>query len=303
MKIKSIVRLLTCLLLLSGLTVPAIACCEGEPPGDPFCFTCEDGVWVLKDWADCGRAATCGDPSCYECVSCICVPVEVSSVTSDKDGACVGCGITFTATTNPPGHESDVEWFAPGGDPSTGFGATFTTHWDTTGTKTVTASLCGTSKSRQVTIAAPTNFHLVEWWDFGDGELELYYEWDSTSGDWQHLDGCLVGEEVIYPGSGPYYEPPDPPFDNWEFPNPTYGSVDATLGYLWDYHLVGGPGFSEPYCNESFTAFQQFRYWDCAGSYTPLLNAPDIIREVFESVLWRYSTTQVPAYAECFISF
>jgi hypothetical protein len=77
--------------------------------------------------------------------------MEMDSVTSNKASACVGCDITFTATTDPTGYEDDVEW-SGGGEPATGSGATFTTHWDTSGTKTVTAELCDSEESKQVTI-------------------------------------------------------------------------------------------------------------------------------------------------------
>ena len=59
MKIKSVVILLICLLLLSGLTLPATACCEGDPPGNPTCYECEEKVWVLKDGKDCGEDVDC----------------------------------------------------------------------------------------------------------------------------------------------------------------------------------------------------------------------------------------------------
>lgn len=85
-------------------------------------------------------------------MSQVCEDDTVASVSADKDEACVGCDITFTATTSPTGLEDDVSW-SGGGSPSTGTGATFTTSWDTTGTKTVTASLCDSSVSEDVTIA------------------------------------------------------------------------------------------------------------------------------------------------------
>jgi hypothetical protein len=45
-----------------------------------------------------------------------------------------------------------VQWSAPGAYYPTGAGKTFATLWLTPGVKTVTASLCGSSKSKQVTI-------------------------------------------------------------------------------------------------------------------------------------------------------
>jgi len=78
-------------------------------------------------------------------------PVAIDSVSSDKDAACAGCTITFTATTIPPDKYGCLEW-SGGGTPATGSGQTFTTSWSTAGTKTVTASCCGSSKPKQVTI-------------------------------------------------------------------------------------------------------------------------------------------------------
>jgi len=151
MRMKYPVVLLITLLLfrLSGL---AIACCEGDPPGNPDCYTCEDGVWVLKDWADCGQDSDCGDPACWDCVDCDCeCDITVNSVSSD-DYACVGCNVTFTA--NVSGSCSCVDW-SGGGDPATANDTCiFITHWDSPGVKTVTAGPdCGDSaKQKQVTV-------------------------------------------------------------------------------------------------------------------------------------------------------
>lgn len=228
---------------------------------------------------------------------------EVASVTSDKDGACVGCSIWFEVTTSPPGYGGYISWSAPGGDPSTSIGPTFWTRWYTPGTKTVTASLCDSScecsKSKQVTVAAPTNFHLVEWWDIGDGDIQIHYEWDSTSGDLEDLDGCVVGEIVYYPyGDPPYYYPPDPPFDNWVIPNPTVvWAKPATDGWLLDTHGKGG-GFSKPYYHTGFTATQYERYRNCLETITTFWGPVSITREVYELVSeWYYSTTKEDAYA------
>ena len=80
------------------------------------------------------------------------IVVEVASVTSDKDNTCIGCDITFTVTTNPAGYYDLIEWSGGGTPPSQSGGATFTTHWDTAGIKTVTATCCDSAKQKQVTI-------------------------------------------------------------------------------------------------------------------------------------------------------
>jgi len=57
--------------------------------------------------------------------------------------------ITFTAEGE---HLDEVSWSAPGGSPATGTGSSFTTKWDSVGTKTVTASCCDTSESIDVAV-------------------------------------------------------------------------------------------------------------------------------------------------------
>ncbi|HUQ68330.1 MAG TPA: glycosyltransferase, partial [Planctomycetaceae bacterium] len=73
---------------------------------------------------------------------------EVTGVEPDTATVCVGTSQTFAAQGE---NLDDVKWSAPGGDPDEGSGATFSTEWDTTGTKTVTASCCDTSASAEVT--------------------------------------------------------------------------------------------------------------------------------------------------------
>lgn len=83
MKIKPLTIFLICL-FLSSFTVPVIACCEGDPPGDyPHCYECEAGVWVLKAGLECGSDSDCEpcqvcnsddcfcDDLCWGCQECI----------------------------------------------------------------------------------------------------------------------------------------------------------------------------------------------------------------------------------------
>lgn len=89
MKIKSIVILLACLLLLSGLTLTAKACCEGDPPGNPTCYECEEGVWVLKDWAECGQHSDCTGECHGGCYLCTCSD-DPSKCTGECHNGCSG---------------------------------------------------------------------------------------------------------------------------------------------------------------------------------------------------------------------
>jgi len=136
-------------------------CPTGECCDDGTCVSscptgecCDDGTCV----SSCPSGQCCDDGTCVSscptgecCDEGNCEPMEMDSVTSNKASACVGCDITFTATTDPTGYEDDVEW-SDGGEPATGSGATFTTHWDISGPKTVTAELCDSNESKQVTV-------------------------------------------------------------------------------------------------------------------------------------------------------
>jgi hypothetical protein len=85
---KYIAVLPTCLLLFAH-TVPAIACCEGDPPGNPDCYECEDGAWVLKDWANCSNDYHCED--CEQCVDCECTCLQDCCTDGDCQ-TCYACG-------------------------------------------------------------------------------------------------------------------------------------------------------------------------------------------------------------------
>lgn len=74
MRKKNIAIFLLSVISLFRLNVPAIACCEGSPPGDPSCYECRDGVWKLKAGAECGQTLDCtfGGEGCEICVDCMC---------------------------------------------------------------------------------------------------------------------------------------------------------------------------------------------------------------------------------------
>jgi hypothetical protein len=250
------------------------------------------GTYEARAW---GQCCICGEWG-SDCA--IVKVVEVASVTSNYQGKCINCDITFIATTDPSGYGDLISW-SGGGNPSTGSGSTFTTNWNTAGTKTVTAT-CGTgSKSKQVTIAAPTNFRETYRESRPDGVLYFEYRWDSTSGNLAHLAGCKVGEKVDYPGGNPYNWP-SPPW-NVSTTNPYIPpEVDASAGLGTDTHGTGGP-FIKPYQAASFTATQVYRYSDCGGSYTTLMGPHSIDRVVYTNPYctsgWTYRITKTGAMA------
>jgi len=71
------------------VNLPVVACCEGSPPGNPDCYKCEDGVWVLEDWAECGQYSDCKGECHGGCYLCTCADDD-SKCASDEccDGTC-----------------------------------------------------------------------------------------------------------------------------------------------------------------------------------------------------------------------
>lgn len=255
------------------------------------CCRCQNCSCVPDD-------SKCGDPDCWDCdnnCDCQC-DITINSVSSD-DYACVGCDVTFTA--NVTGSCSCVDW-SGGGDPASASGTcSFTTHWDTPGTKTVTASPdCGSSEQKQVTIAAPNNFRETYREERENGELYFEYRWGSTSGILAHLQGCKVGEKVDYPGGDDPYCFPSPPWSHcWD--NPTTAEGSATAGFGTDTHLPGT--FVTPYQVAFVPATQIYRYKSCTGNCSTLMGPLSINRYVTGwNPLWRYSIIKSGAYAEIF---
>lgn len=128
--------------------------CNEDCCYDSDCATCYGCVnCSCQCTSECCTDSDCGNPDCWDCVDCDCeCDITINSVSSDKDAACVNCDITFTAYVT--GSCSCVDW-SGGGDPATASDTcTFTTHWDSPGTKTVTATPdCGDgAKQKQVTI-------------------------------------------------------------------------------------------------------------------------------------------------------
>jgi hypothetical protein len=92
MRTKCLVILLTSCLFFR-FSMPVLACCEGNPPGE--CYTCQDGVWVPYGncWGGCDN--------CYSCVNCWC------SCTSDCCGewmcstcqTCINCKCECRSTS------------------------------------------------------------------------------------------------------------------------------------------------------------------------------------------------------------
>jgi len=124
--------------------------CDGEgncvSTCDPnSCEVCDgEGNCVSR----CGECEECDGQGNCEC------NVEIASINLNSDYACLGSNVTFTAITNPTGKCSCVNWSGGGNPSSQEGGCTFTTSWDSTGIKTVTASIdgCSSSKQKQVTV-------------------------------------------------------------------------------------------------------------------------------------------------------
>jgi len=84
----------------------------------------------------------------------------------------------LSVITDPCGHEDGVEWSAPGGDPNSGTGETFTTSWDTAGTHTATASLCDSNDSNDVIVVEVASLEPNE-----PNDPNVIAEFDDDDGD------------------------------------------------------------------------------------------------------------------------
>src|SRR5438067_1188126 len=127
----------------------------------------------------------------------------------------------------------------------------------------------------------PCGFRLVRTLDKGWGEMAFEYRWDSTSGIKANDSGnpdlahCSLYEVTTYADNPGCYRdgslfPPDPPFVDWRFRDPTdgrtapvaLGRFPATQGWAWDRHKLGGrlllPDSDET--SFSIVAVQEYRF-------------------------------------------
>jgi hypothetical protein len=125
----------------------------------------------------------------------------------------------------------------------------------------------------------PCNFRLHRFRDRGWGEAAFEYRWDSTSGikaddgtGCPDLEHCVLYELTTYgDNEGNYrdgiFRPPDPPFADWKFRDPTDGRTapvghecfPATQGWAWDRHKLGGRLMIPPeFKAYSITAIQRY---------------------------------------------
>ncbi|MDR1478928.1 MAG: hypothetical protein LBJ00_08295 [Planctomycetaceae bacterium] len=129
-----------------------------------------------------------------------------------------------------------------------------------------------------------------------DGVLTFYYAWDSPTGQLADLDSCFIGEKVDYPGAGPTYTYPNPPFDR-SVPNPTIKGGSASGGAARDDQRR--PPFVTPYVAALFTATQNYRY-QCKKCMAPsewvvLMGPLSIVRlvnQITPPTTWQYEITK-----------
>ena len=146
------------------------ACKECDGAGNCF-ITCNHNE--CKQCDGLGHCVSFCDLNCQECNGYgSCIDILVTSISSDITIACVECSIHFEATAVPEEQEDKIRWSAPGGDPNSGSGASFSTNWARPGSKTVTARICDSSKSKDVTIV-------------GVDKIQVYAE-----ASWQEVTDC-----------------------------------------------------------------------------------------------------------------
>lgn len=169
--------------------------------------------------------------------------------------------------------------------------------------------------------AHPSNFRVHRVLDRGWGELAFEYRWDSTgglpeeSGCLPDLSDCFLYEITTYAENegerrDGYLFPPDPPFVEWKFRDPTDGRsapvglerFSAAQGWAWDRHKLAGALILPP-CQRLYTieAVQQYRFHCeicCMDAPVPGLHSgPHSILRTFAprtihtgaTCIWRYS--------------
>ncbi len=137
------------------------------------------------------------------------------------------------------------------------------------------------------------------------GVLRFRYAWESSIGPVTNLSNCTVGEHVDYPGPGPKFRWPSPPFGHAEWDDPTVIDVPATRGEFTDDHTIPGGGLGGPPPGEFIiTAFQTYRYRCPCANNGQYVNINDVVIPIDRHVGpngrggWRYRVTKNGWYAE-----
>ena len=158
MRIQPIILIL-CYLLICSIASISLAC---PPPSCPTCY-----FWNGHQCVPSGNCVTdCDCEDCSNCVECHCEYQCNDCEVCDGYCKCIGVKVNclydcctyvddwyvFSSGFTGP-NSYCVHWSAPGGDPSSGIGAYFQTHWDTPGVKEVTVSTsCGSSDANNVNV-------------------------------------------------------------------------------------------------------------------------------------------------------
>ena len=166
--------------------------------------------------------------------------------------------------------------------------------------------------------AHPCNFRLHRRLDRGWGEMAFEYRWDSTSGrgaeaggDIPDLAHCRLYEMATYAANigtwqDGYFLPPDPPFPDWKFRDPTDGRTGpvglecfpASQGWAWDRHTRRGILILPPEPGEFIIrALQSYRFQCAICGADDMVSGPDagphelqrIFAPVSDSGAWRYT--------------
>jgi hypothetical protein len=152
--------------------------------------------------------------------------------------------------------------------------------------------------------AEPVNFRQTLVAALGEGigvHLEFEYRWNSSTGNPGDLASCEVGEIVDYPGIGPGFFYPSPPFPTNTtngITDPTEISVSGSDEVIGDRNFVPGIGnFRTPYSSSSVTSTQNWRYrCPCknGGAWVNVFGPLSINRSVNQNAngSWNYTITK-----------
>jgi len=176
-----------------------------DDPNFPYCLSA-----VCKECqgnSDCDGCAFCDLNN--DCNSV----VEVTIDTLDPNYFCVGSTVTFSASTDKSGLESEITWDIPGGDPNTGQGSSVNATFSDPNTYTIKAG-CGDGADEIEIVVVDVNMIEIK---FGPG-----------ASDWDDVTGKTI---ILLKGTEYQFRAVPNPLDaSWPSGAPTWSGIETDTG-------------------------------------------------------------------------
>jgi len=205
---------------------PPNCACQNDSSKCSGCESCSGGS-CSDDDSECDTdpnlpyciSAVCkecqSDPDCDGCAFCDLnndcnSVVEVTIDALDPNYFCVGSTVTFTASTDKSGLDSEIKWDIPGGDPNTGQGSSVNATFSDPNTYTITAG-CGDGEDEIEIVVVDVNMIEIK---FGPG-----------ASDWDDVTGRTI---VLLKGTEYQFRAISNPSDaSWPSGAPTWSGIET----------------------------------------------------------------------------